>query len=83
MDTTRSCEALSYRQSGTAPTYAALTSSSTNFYRCTYILALEVAHTSPQLTLHVARAFLFCMGTHKANQATHRDLLQTGGGLAA
>eukprot|EP00957_Ditylum_brightwellii_P153067 11651466-Ditylum_brightwellii.AAC.1 len=28
-------------------------------------------------------SFFFCMGINKANQATHRDLLQTGGGLAA
>eukprot|EP00957_Ditylum_brightwellii_P018007 1356836-Ditylum_brightwellii.AAC.1 len=31
----------------------------------------------------VEASFLFCMGTNKANQVTHRDLLQTGRGLAA
>eukprot|EP00957_Ditylum_brightwellii_P209812 15363347-Ditylum_brightwellii.AAC.1 len=31
----------------------------------------------------VEASFLSCMGTNKANQATHRDLFQTGGGLAA
>eukprot|EP00957_Ditylum_brightwellii_P106488 8124280-Ditylum_brightwellii.AAC.1 len=39
----------------TALTYVALTSFSTNFYRCTHILALEAAHTSPPLTSHVVR----------------------------
>eukprot|EP00957_Ditylum_brightwellii_P059370 4507265-Ditylum_brightwellii.AAC.1 len=55
MDTKRSYAALSQRQFRTALTYTALTSSSTIFYRCTHILALEVAHTSLQLTSHVAR----------------------------
>eukprot|EP00957_Ditylum_brightwellii_P108303 8262247-Ditylum_brightwellii.AAC.1 len=31
----------------------------------------------------VEASFLFYMGTNKANQVTHRDLLQTGGGLMA